>query len=271
MKQKMFGELGNALKIDVGSGGKSNENGEHKEKVLLSVQNTLAVRPPKKRIRFLEFMLRQIPFMGRKFWTAQGAAAFAMSGILYLSAAGELERLSVRHIPPLMGILAVMLVMSSIPFILMPYRYQMYEIEMVSRISLSRLLMAKMTLLAAEYVIVFVCSAGALTGTVNLSMARLAFYFGLPLLAACTGCVQIIRHTDKWKEASQRAGVCEGYCVCLGAVLIILYDRKPALYESMETWSILSFLLFLVLILSVRLWMKESARIGGRAGVIDHI
>lgn len=260
MKRKMYEELENALKMDVGSCEKTQA---HKERVLTAVRCTLAVRKRKKRIGFFEFMFRQIPFMGRDLWMTQGAAAFAMFGILYLTIDGNLSFLSVRHIPLMMGILAIMLVMSSVPLMLMPYRYQMSEVEMASRFSLPRLLAAKMLLLAVEYLAVFAGSTGLACGLTGLPAARVTLYFALPLLAACTGCVQIIRHTGGWEEAAQRVGVCEGYCVCLAAALLILNRMKPMVYESMEVWMILVIFLLMFFILSIRLWMKESAVIGG--------
>ncbi len=259
----MYEELGKALKIDV-SGKRVGSTEENKASVLASVRKLHSVWQPRKRISFFTFTVRQLPFMGKEMWMTQGSAAAVMFMVIYRTMDGGLEYLSMRHIPLLMGILAVVLVMSSVPLLLMSCRYHMQEIELASRISLPRLLMAKMTLLAVEYLAVFAFCVGLTTGAAGLSAGRMALYFLLPLFLACTGCVQIIRNTKGWEEASQRAGVCVGFCVCLGAALIVLYRRTPAVYDNVRLWALLVVCIFPLLLISVRRWVEESGEVGER-------
>ncbi len=257
MRGNLQEELKIALQIDA-------DVRTHKEELLLLIGNMQAMQRKKKRIGFFEFILRQIRFMGKNLWLTQGAAAFAMFGIGYLSTGKDIEGLCIRHIPLLLGVFAIMQVMASIPLLLTSYRYQMHEIEMASRISLPRLLMAKLIILAVEYLAVFVFCVGLSVGMAGMPAVSLAVYFVFPLLAACTGCVQIIRHTEGWEEVAGRVGACEGYCVCLGAVFIVLYGMKPFLYGNVRLWMLLMSGLFPLFILSVGRWVKESGEVGER-------
>ena len=268
MERKQYEDLRNALKIDVTAYEKVKDTGSrnkgmqsHREQVLVSVRRMQALHIPRKRIGFFEFMLRQIPFMGKDLWISQGFAALMVFGVLYLSLGGRHDYLSIRHIPLMLGVLAIVLVMTSVPLMLRSYRYCMYEIEMASRLSLSRLLLAELILLMAEDLAVFGLCAGISAGMAGLSAVRVTLYFLLPLLVAGTGCVQIIRKTGEWEEVSWRVGVCEGYCVLLALVLIFLFDIRPAVYDRPEAWGICMVGVLPMFVRAVRIWMKESAEI----------
>lgn len=276
MDRKQYEELRNALKIDVkvcreaeDAKAAARRIQAQRERVLQSVRNLPAVQEPRKRIGFFEFMLRQIPFMGRDLWMSQGSAALLVFGVLYLSLCGDLEYLSIRHIPLMLGILAIMLVMTSIPLLLRPYRYQMHEIELASRQSLWKLLTAELILLMTEDLVVFGVSAGIATGIAGLSAVKVTLYFLLPLLIAGTGCAQLIRRTGGWEEVSQRIGLCEGYCGLLAMVLLILYRTKPVVYGETGVWVICTVIVFPLFVLSVGTWLKDSTEVGERTGMVD--
>ncbi len=277
MKGKMCEELKAALKIEVVPCEKNvdgfcrhNEEGERhrterKEQLLSLVRNMQSMKRQKKRIGFSEFVLRHIPFMGKDLWLTQGVIAFSMFGILYLTINRDLQALCIRHIPILLGLLAIMLVMASIPLMLSSYHYKMYEIELATRISLPRLLAAKMILLALEYMAVFAVSVGLSMSMADVSAVSVTLYFVPPLLVACTGCVQIIRHMDGWEEAAQKVGVCEGYCVCLAALLILLYRMKPVLYGNDMLGTGITIGILPMFLQSVRMWLKESGEVSDKA------
>lgn len=276
MDRKQYEELRNALKIDVkvcreaeDAKAAARRIQAQRERVLQSVRNLPAVQEPRKRIGFFEFMLRQIPFMGRDLWMSQGSAALLVFGVLYLSLCGDLEYLSIRHIPLMLGILAIMLVMTSIPLLLRPYRYQMHEIELASRQSLWKLLTAELILLMTEDLVVFGVSAGIATGIAGLSAVKVTLYFLLPLLIAGTGCAQLIRRIGGWEEVSQRIGLCEGYCGLLAMVLLILYRTKPVVYGETGVWVICTVIVFPLFVLSVGTWLKDSTEVGERTGMVD--
>ncbi len=253
--KKIHEELGWALKIDVSDKSDGNEHKanlhreslegkgleENKARVLAAVRKLESIWRPQKRIGFFAFMVRQLPFMGKEMWMTQGLAAAVLFLVIYRTMDGELEYLSIRHIPLLMGILAVVLVMTSVPLLLMSCRYQMQDLA------------------------VFAFFAGLTTGVSGLSAGRMALYFLLPLFLACTGCVQIIRRTDGWEEVSQRVGVCVGYCACLGAALIILYHRMPVVYDNVRLWALFMVCILPLLLISVYRWVKESGEVGERA------
>ncbi len=276
MDRKQYEELRNALKIDVKVCREMEDTGvvarrmrAQRERVLQSVRDLPAVQMPKRRIGFFEFMFRQIPFMGRDLWMSQGSAALVVFGVLYLSLCGDLAYLSIRHIPLMLGILAIMLVMTSIPLLLRPYRYQMHEIELASRQSLWKLLTAELILLMTEDLVVFGFSAGIATGIAGLSAVKAAMYFLLPLFLAGTGCAQLIRRTGGWEEVSQRIGLCEGYCGLLAMVLLILYRTKPVVYGETGVWVICTVIVFPLFVLSVGTWLKDSTEVGERTGMVD--
>lgn len=285
--RRLSEELENALKIDVKSCRKNSLYGNkicgdkvegeyqkkekmqaHKEQLLVSVRNIQAVQRPKKRIGFFEFLFRQIPYLGKDLWMTQGFASFAAFGILYLSLGGDLKYLSIRHVPLLLGIMAIVLVMASVPLMLRPYQYQMHEIEMTTRMALPRLLTAELVFLVIEYLVVFGFCAGVTTSMAGLPVMKVILYFIFPLLLAGTGCVELIRRTGRWDEITQRMGVCEGYCICLAGILILLNNRMPALYDNVGAWAVLATVMLPLSVLSVHVWIKESWEVSEKEGIV---
>lgn len=255
MVQRQYDDLKKALKLSV----MSEETLSHKERVVSEVHTMRLMQKKRERTGFFTFMLRQIPFMGRELWMMHGGIAAAMFGILYLTVNGDLNYLDIRHIPLLLGIAAIVLVMASVPLLLRPYRYRMYEIELASRISLPGLLLAELAVLAAEYIAVLLFCTGLSSGMAGLHIVSAVLYFLLPLSAAGMGCVQIMRRTGGWNEVSHRLILCEGYCVCLGTAFILLYCMKRAVYGDLRLWGALAACTTFLLALSVRTWVKESA------------
>lgn len=255
MEGRLQKDLKEALKIEAFTCG----NSCHRAQVLSAVRTMGSVQRRKKRIGFLEFMLRQIPFIGRDIWMLQGGTAFAVSLVLYLSVGGNLQYFPVHCIPPFLGIMAIALVMTSVPLMLRSYRYQMHEIELASRMSHMHLFSSYLAVLAAEYLAVFAFGTGVSVCMAGLPMAKAAVYFALPLFMASGGCVQLIRRTGGWERVAQRLGVCEGYCVVLAAGLVLLYDMKQAAYDSTGMWAALAFAGFAFLSWSVCTWVKESS------------
>lgn len=120
--------------------------------------------------------------------------------------------------------------------------------------------------MSVEYLAVLVFGVSVSAGMTGLSAVWAVFYFLLPLSAAGTGCIQIMRRTREWEETSHRLGMCEGYCVCLGTGFVVLYSMRETAYGSSELWGPLTVCMFLLFSLSVWTWVKESAEKGEEYG-----
>ena len=253
MERKLKRALKDALKIEM----ERFENPDHKEQVLSSVKSMRSMLRRTERIGLFEFMLRQIPFIGKDIWMMQGGAALSVSLVLYLIVGVNIQYFPVRYIPPVLGVMAVVLVMTSVPLMLRSYRYQMHETEMATRMSHLHVFLAYILLLSIEYLAVFVFVTGVSVHMAGLPAEKAAVYFVFPLFLAGAGCVQLIRRTDGWEKVSRRLGVCEGYCILLVAGLVLLYHMKQPVYDSTGLWAVLTAAGFAMYVQSVCSWVKE--------------
>ena len=111
MRKTLEKELAAALKA------KLPENTDaHKEQMLESIRQMQALKQRGRKIGFIRFLLRQVPFVAKKLWAMQGLMAMAVFVVLYSTLDGDLGYLGIRHIPALLGGLAVSQIMLAIPF-----------------------------------------------------------------------------------------------------------------------------------------------------------
>lgn len=241
------------------------EGGGRRQQVIQAVRQEALKRRPRRRISFLEFLLRQIPFMAKGLWLIQGGIAAVTVLLLYRTLGGDFPLMGIRHIPLLAGMLAVSLVMTGAPFLVRSYQCRMYEVEMVSRMSLAGVLAADLILAAAGSVVTFgVCGALMARGMAlvqNGSGWMIVLYFFLPFALSGSGCALILQNVRSGEEAARGLGFCEGYCVLLLALLWYLFRTCPWIYEEIWIWRRAMILMVPVLAYSMARWVKRTTSI----------
>ena len=50
---------------------------------------------------------------------------------------------------------------------------------------------------------------------------------------------------------------------------MLLYRTKPAVYDKIGAWVICAVILFPLFVLSIGMWLKDSAEVGERTGMVD--
>jgi len=200
----------------------------HKEQMLESIRQMQALKQRGRKIGFIRFLLRQVPFVAKKLWAMQGLMAMAVFVVLYSTLDGDLGYLGIRHIPALLGGLAVSQIMLAIPFMQRSFQYRMYEIEASTRLSYTSLVMANMILMAAGSMAVFSICAVVTSIGLKLPGMDMMLYFLLPFLVAGSGCFWILNGIRRSGNQDVGTGICEGYCAGLMAALLLL-AKAPGL------------------------------------------
>lgn len=177
MRKTLEKELAAALKAKL----PENTNA-HKEQMLESIRQMQALKQRGRKIGFIRFLLRQVPFVAKKLWAMQGLMAMAVFVVLYSTLDGDLGYLGIRHIPALLGGLAVSQIMLAIPFMQRSFQYRMYEIEASTRLSYTSLIMANMILMAAGSMAVFSICAVVTSIGLKLPGMDMMLYFLLSLI-----------------------------------------------------------------------------------------
>ena len=186
MRKTLEKELAAALKA------KLPENTDaHKEQMLESIRQMQALKQRGRKIGFIRFLLRQVPFVAKKLWAMQGLMAMAVFVVLYSTLDGDLGYLASAY-PGFAGRLAVSQIMLAVPFMQRSFQYRMYEIEASTRLSYTSLVMANMILMAAGSMAVFSICAVVTSIGLKLPGMDMMLYFLLPFLVAGSGCFWIL-------------------------------------------------------------------------------
>ena len=254
MRKALEKELAAALKAKL----PENTN-EHKEQMLESIRRMQALDQRGRKIGFVRFLLRQVLFLGKRLWAMQGLMAMAVFAVLYSTLDGNLSYLGIRHIPAMLGGLAVSQIMMAVPFMQRSFQYRMYEIEASTRLSYTSLIMANMILMAAGSMAVFSICAALIANGLKMSGMDMALYFLLPFLVAGSGCFWILNRSGKSGNQDVGTGICEGYCAGLRVALLLLAKAMPQVYETMAEWRIAILIMLPAAAVSVYCIIRQSS------------
>lgn len=182
----------------------------------LNELNTVGTAP---RIGFWQFTWRQIRFADKKIWAAQLLSLLALTWYMRMFS----ER-SARDLPLGLALLGILLALLSVTSVERSRRYRMLELELSTRMSVPRLLLAQMLLTGVSSLLTMAAIFGIVRAYVGLALPFLAFTVCTYLLMSvlCAGIVQLCR---------ARAALL--YCICAGVLVLglLLY-----LYMGNFSW-----------------------------------
>ena len=166
---------------------------EHMNETIYLVRREIAQKAERKRLSFAQFLKTQIRFIGWKIWMMQ----LVILGVVCACMTVFFEKYYTEHyedLPRLLMVLAVIVLMTAIPFLYRSMRYRMQEIESVTYVSSVRLMMARLFIIAV--------GDGAILGSMyvmaisNSIIPKMLIFLcvSIPFFAACNGCLYMVGH-----------------------------------------------------------------------------
>ncbi len=200
-------------------------NEKHFENTLLLARKEAYQKQKRERISFTRFLSMQIKFIGWKIWSVQGIFLAAISCIL--SRSYDYIK-NPQHMTKLLFCLSVLVFMTALPFVYRSVRYQMQEIEAVTRFSSVKLLMAKLIVIGIGDVSIL---SGILFTTViktSLQIDSAILYLSFPFLLVCSSSLFMLGHftTKQFFVGSM------GLCSFLVLVLFVIPRHYGLLFQQ---------------------------------------
>lgn len=208
------------------------------------------------RISFWEFFIRQVKYLSYSIWLVQGFALLILVGILGYSY-GELSLDNGWQIAILLCGCAILIMMTSVPFVERSLRYNMNEIEAATRFSTSRLLLAKLLMIGIGDGIMI---AGLLLITIlytSISIINAVLYLLIPFLLMSSVVLYLIGHVPM--KRFKLLCITLGGSILYGAV--VMWKTCPWIFREMFNigWIGICVILIGICISQVRYIMLRSA------------
>ena len=180
---------------------------KHMKETICLVKKEIVRKAERRRLFFWGFLKMQMRFVGWKIWTMQGI----ILGLIYLLMTdffGKYYMENPGFLRKLLMVLAIVVLMTAIPFSYRSVHYRMQEVEAVTYVSSVRLLMARLLILAI--------GDGVLLGSiyaiaiVNSVMPKMLIFLclSLPFLTVCNGCLFMAGHLQSKYFPQGCAGLC---------------------------------------------------------------
>ncbi len=195
---------------------------------------------------FIEFLIRQIPFIGWKMWSVQALVMISAVVFFYGTDQGPVDVTWLfvgRRLPFLVGALGTVMAMIGIPYVMQSFQYRMYEMEKAAKNGFGRMLISRMIVLSAgDLVTVLLCMI-VISSKNYASAGMVLLWYLAPLFLTgsfCAGWMQKIEaKLDMEDQASRCIQICEGACVVLLVLQYLLYIKLPSVYGNAGWWIII--------------------------------
>lgn len=179
----------------------------HMKETVYLVKNEIVKKAKRRRLSFWEFLKTQIRFIGWKIWTMQTI----ILGMIYLCMTEFFIKYPMEdqgYLIKLLMVLAIVVLMTAIPFLYRSIRYRMQEVEAATYVSSVRFLMARLIIIAI--------GDGVLLGSIyimaiaNAVMPKMIIFLCLsvPFLIACNGCLFMVAHLKPKHFLQGSIGLC---------------------------------------------------------------
>ena len=228
-------------------------NTDHMKETIFLARKEIAKKAQRERISFWQFLKIQIRFIGWKIWLMQGIVL----GGIYACMTGFFEKYYTEHpedLPRLLMILAIIVLMTAIPFLYRSIRYRMQEIESVTYVSSVRLMMSRLFIIAVGDSVILASMYVMASSNSIIPKMLLFLCLSIPFFAACNGCLYMVGHLKSEYFLHGSIGL------CLAMIGLFLY--KGVWLELLFQNGIYGLLLCVLLILLCiyQIWnMQESS------------
>lgn len=211
---------------------------EQLEKTISLANSEYQKRRSRERIGYLEFLLRQLPFIGRRIWLFQGSILIFMCLLVTTIFQEDFKYIAAHHLPDLLCLFAVFITMTGLPFLCRSYKYKMQEVETAAFMSMHRLLEGRLIVIGLGDGIFLMAVSLVIFSEVNISTVLVIFYLLLPFLVSCCGCIFIL-----WSSCSQyNMFACEIFCFFILLLQSLFHTLLPQAYyqAALTGWIVLS-------------------------------
>lgn len=166
----------------------------HLENTISLAHQVYASRRKMRHIGTFEMIIGQFKFIARPVWVLQGIVLLCMCFIAHYA---MLSELSASYVPAFLSIASIFIAMTMLPFYGRSRKYKMHEIECTTRVSRSRLVLAKLCIIGvgdfASLSIVIIITIGKIA----TPAATLLIFIVLPFLLACAGSLFILNRANE--------------------------------------------------------------------------
>lgn len=247
--------LKHCLKIAMQSGNMPIDTA-HLQQTLLLAGQELRNTPRRRQIKFCSFLALQIRFIGWKIWLAQGLLLAA--GCYVLNAAfGKDFYYNRRYAAILLCSIAILIIMTAIPFIQRAFRYRMNEIESATYFSSVSLLISKLLIIGIGDMVILNGLLFLAAFITPLTMCDVFLYLVFPFLLAGCGCLYLLGHTPpQWFSQC-----CIALCSILHVCLALLNRFLPTFFQKTFSagWAAVCVILIFLCALQFRYIMRCSS------------
>lgn len=231
-------------------------NREQINQISRNVEPLLEEKRKRRRINYPEFLKRQLRFIGWPIWLIQGTALI----MLCMAFNGPLNFYlvdSVKGIAFLLCWLSVLVLLSSVPMIHRSIRYKMHEIELSTRFSSVKLLLAKLLLIGIGNLVTLSTIFLLTIANTSLKSESVLLYLLLPYLSACCGFLYLLGHIPAYKFEVYSIGLC---CLMLTVFTILSRFHSNFFRQTFSPgWLLVCLLLVLFSIKQLRYIIYRSA------------
>lgn len=194
-------------------------------------------------ISFSNFMYRQIKHVGLPIWIFQAVVLFLtllLFGILF-------QEPIYTDNPILLSMLSIFTAMTSIPFLGRSIKYKMFEIEMVTSMSLGKLTLCRLLIIGIGDAAALFILMGLSVSQLNIAITNLLIYIIMPFLLTCYGCMFIFNRMGGMNNIS----LSTLFCFLLMILIQKVYIQIPLMPANLivgvcSIVSIISMILLVV-------------------------
>lgn len=230
-------------------------NREQIKQISRRVEPLLEEKRKRRRINYSEFLKRQLRFIGWPIWLMQGTALIMLCIVFNGPLNFYLEN-SAKGIAFLLCCLSVLVLLSSVPMIHRSIRYKMHEIELSTRFSSVKLLLAKLLIIGVGNIVMLSAIFLLTIANTSLQTESVLLYLLLPYLAACGGFLYLLGHIPADKFEVYSVGLC---CLMLTVFTMLSRFHSNFFRQTFSAgWLFVCLLLMLFSISQLRYLMYRS-------------
>ncbi|MCM1388658.1 MAG: hypothetical protein NC231_15125 [Bacillus sp. (in: Bacteria)] len=210
----------------------------------------------RKRIKFSAFLKRQVRFVGWKIWLMQSVLLCALYAFFSVYAVGYMM-VNIRYIAYFLCCLSVLVILSAAPVFYCSIRYTMYEVEIASRFSMIRLLLAKIIIIGAGDAVLLTLFLWITVFRTGIKAESALLYILFPALVSGAGVLYLLGHTPAGRFQRESIGL---GCVLFG-IFFLLKQFCPLFFTQTFSigWAAVCLLLFCFCIGQFRYLLCSSA------------
>lgn len=239
-------KLKNELQLDIAP------SEAHLDQTIKMAQKAYTNRRKLRYVGTFEMIVSQFRFIARPIWFLQGIALFCVFIFLRIMMVSEEHA---NSLPALISVSAVVISTLALPVYGRSRRYKMREIESTTRISHSRLILAKICAVGigdvACLMVIIVSAYGKMTAPVQ----DILMFILLPFLISCTSSLWILNRIGEEYAIYVTIGLCIGMGTFCWTMATKLYFSLTSLSIGFALFACA--LLIIVLLFECRRMMKQ--------------